>query len=159
MHFKRYSEHTSTEIVSFSRVMAVAFTVIAAVVFWLKDWELTQSTMILAGVGVSFGLLGVVAPSTLRPLNHIWMSFAFVMNFVMTRVILSFIYFVLVAPISIIMRLLGKAVVVNSAKEASYWAKYKAQAPAKHFEHLYTLSEIEMGNNPSLIEPVKVESV
>ena len=144
MHFKKYSEHTSAEIVSFSRVMSVAFVIIALIACWLNDWELAQSVLVLVAVGAAFFVIGMVAPAVLRPFNHVWMSFAYVMNFIMTRVILSFVFFVVMAPISVIIRLTGKSFVVDSKNRHSYWAQYDNQAPAEHFEHLYTLSEVKM---------------
>ena len=159
MHFKKYSEHTSAEIVSFSRVMAVAFPLVAVLVAWLGDWQITTATWVLVGVGAAFLVLGMVSPALLRPFNHGWMSFAFVMNFFMTRLILSLIYFVLIAPLAIVFRIMGKAVVTDSTKRDSYWMHYKRQAPHTHYEHLYTLSEIEMDESKPVMEPMKAESV
>jgi hypothetical protein len=159
MHFKKYSEHTAAEIVSFSRVMAVAFSLLAIVITWLGDWQIATATWVLAGIGGSFLVLGIASPALLRPLNHGWMSFAFVMNFFMTRLILSLIYFVLIAPLAIVFRITGKAVVTDSTSRKSYWKHYKRQAPHTHYEHLYTMSEIEMDASKPVLEPMKAESV
>jgi hypothetical protein len=40
------------------------------------------------------------------------------------------------------MRLTNKAVVVDSRERESYWVTYEEQAPATHFEHLYTMSKL-----------------
>lgn len=56
-------------------------------------------------------LLWVVAsffPAALRPIYGLWMRFAMVINAVVTRVVLGIIYYMVVFPMGMVMRLLGK---------------------------------------------------
>ena len=63
----------------------------------------------VVAAGAALLLLGTVAPMLLTPLQRAWMSFAVVMGFVMSRVILSVIFFLVLTPIGVLGRLFGKA--------------------------------------------------
>lgn len=68
-------------------------------------------------------ILGMALPVVLKPLQKVWMSFAVVMGFVMTRVILSILFYIIVTPVGIIARISGKDFLdLRIEKEKkSYW--------------------------------------
>ena len=59
-------------------------------------------------VGGVLMLLGLVAPPVLRWPHRVWMAVAVVLGFVMTRVILTLVYFLVVTPIGLVMRTLRR---------------------------------------------------
>ena len=59
------------------------------------------------GISALFFVWGLIAPSTLRPFYRIWMRFGFVMNAIMTSVILGAVYYVVVFPTGLVFRLRG----------------------------------------------------
>lgn len=73
-------------------------------------------------------LPGIVIPSILKPIYKVWMSFAVVMGWFMTRVILTILFFLIFTPISLISRLFGaKYLDVKIDKSAeSYWNRRKS---------------------------------
>ena len=58
--------------------------------------------------GVTLVLIGAVLPRGLKWLYIAWMSVAFVLGFVMAHVILTLLFFAMIAPIGLIARLFGK---------------------------------------------------
>lgn len=74
-------------------------------------------------VGVLIAVLGFAAPKLLLPLQKGWMALAVVLGFIMTRVILSLLYFLVFTPMSIIAKLVGKSFLdMKIDKSASsYW--------------------------------------
>ncbi len=62
----------------------------------------------LGGVGGALVVLGSVAPVVLRPVRTGWMTLAFALGFVMTRVLLTAAFAVAVVPVAVVLRLLGK---------------------------------------------------
>ncbi|MCG3120355.1 MAG: hypothetical protein ALAOOOJD_03014 [bacterium] len=76
-----------------------------------------------AGGGII--LLGLAAPILLKPIYKAWMAFAVVMGFVMTRVILTIIFFGLFTPISLIAKLFGKDLLDErwDSDATTYWIK------------------------------------
>lgn len=51
--------------------------------------------------------LGLIAPTALAPLFKIWMKVGHVMGWVNTRIILGILYFGLITPMGVVMRLFG----------------------------------------------------
>jgi len=76
-----------------------------------------------AGGGILF--VGVAAPILLKPIYKTWMTFAVLMGFVMTRVILTILFYGLFTPISLLAKLLGKDLLDErwDKEAATYWIK------------------------------------
>src|SRR5690606_38839000 len=96
---------------------------IAAVVAWRRGWDLGPLVLGLGGPGAALVLLGLAAPATLRPVYRVWMGLAVVLGFVMTRVLLTLVFVLVVLPIGLALRLVGKDLLdVRIDPEAtSYW--------------------------------------
>ena len=74
-------------------------------------------------IGAFLILTGLLIPIVLYPIQKLWMTIAVLLGFVMTRVILSFLFYIIVTPIGLIARLFGKDfldVKIDKSK-ASYW--------------------------------------
>ncbi len=108
---------------SFGWVVGGVLVVIAAVVWWRNDFALTTAAMVLGGLGAALIVLGLTVPLILKPVYRVWMALAVVLGFVMTRVILTLVYYLVMTPIGLIMRLLGKDPLHRKPdpKAASYW--------------------------------------
>jgi hypothetical protein len=75
-------------------------------------------------VAVVFGVLGLAAPRVLQPVFVVWMKFAEVLNWVMTRVFLTVTWYLILTPTSLVMRLGRKEDAMKRAwlpAEATYW--------------------------------------
>ena len=59
----------------------------------------------IAGVFIS---LGVIIPIILKPIYILWMIFAVMLGWLMTRLILSMVFYLIITPIGLITRLLGE---------------------------------------------------
>ena len=141
MKTPQYTEHTKSDLVSFSRVMAGFFALLSGVLFWRHGFVLTQSLQVTGGITVAWVVWGVVATPTLKPVYHFWMWLAFVLNFVMTRVILGLMFFVVMLPISMMMKISGKDFLGMKTKQETYWKKRESKTPNQHFEKLYTVED------------------
>ena len=89
---------------SFGITLAIALMIIAGVLFW-RD---SDGSLIVACIGAVFLLVGLVVPKCLRSLYKPWMALAFILGFVMTRVLLTAIYILLLIPTGLLMRAFGK---------------------------------------------------
>jgi hypothetical protein len=75
--------------------------------------------------GVLLLILGLTIPQILRPLNKVWMALALIMGWIMTRVILSILFYLGLTTISLLAKLFGKKFLelkIDRSKE-SYWIK------------------------------------
>ena len=71
-----------------------------------------------------FLILGILNSKILTPLNKLWFKFGIFLGKIVSPIIMGIIFFLVVTPIGIIMRVLGKDVLnlkYNSNK--SYWIK------------------------------------
>ena len=77
-----------------------------------------------------FFISALVLPALLKPVQKVWMSAAIVIGHVMTRVILTVLFYLVVTPIGILARIFGKSFLdTNFDKNVdSYWI---VREPAK----------------------------
>lgn len=108
---------------SFGWLVGAVLLGIAAFLWWRHDWTPTTATYVLAGLGAALVVLGTLAPVVLRPLYRVWMALALVLGFIMTRVILTLVFYLLVTPIGLALRLFGKDSMHRKLdpEASSYW--------------------------------------
>ena len=116
----------------FGLAVGAVFGLIGLVLVWRGGWEWTAVRAALAGVGGVLIVLGALAPIALRPVYRAWMTLAFAMGFVMTRVILTVVLFGVVTPIGLVMRALGKDPLPKKPDPEmdSYWIVRENPAPS-----------------------------
>lgn len=78
----------------FGLLMAAAFGILGGINWWLKG---TPSSWIFT-VSVVFLIAAVAAPFALRPVFAAWMKFAEALNWIMTRVLLSIVFYGMITP-------------------------------------------------------------
>jgi len=118
---------TARELRRFGFVMAGAFGVFGVIAVWRdKSWGVYS--LALAG---AFFLVGLIFPRLLAPIEAGWMAFARVMSVVMTYVILTLSYYLVITPMGLLMRLLGKDLLELKRKPAqsSYWVPVDPDGP------------------------------
>lgn len=118
---------TKKELRSFAYVMTGAFAIIGGIVWWNDGWAMPY----LFGISGFFLVTGVLVPQILRPLEWAWMKFAVVLSFVMTRVILTLAYFLMITPFGLVMRMFGKDLLslkLDKSKE-TYWVPVEPDGP------------------------------
>lgn len=88
-------------------------------------WKGRPSSQAVALAGGAFALLGLAAPILLKPIYKVWMTFAVVMGFIMTRVILSVLFYAIFTPVSVVARLLGRDLLGERLDDgaATYWVR------------------------------------
>jgi len=103
--------------------------IIAGILFY-KERESYELIILL---GIAFIGLGLGMPIILKPFYLIWMYFAVVLGWFMTRLILGLLFYIIVSPIGLISRLFGKRFLdlKDSALNSSYW-KYKNNQRTSH---------------------------
>ena len=90
-------------------------------------WKHKPSQFYFLSIGAILVLSGLLFPVILRPLNKAWMTLAVLLGWVMTRVILSLLFYIVITPISIIARIFGKHFldIKIDKSRTSYWEKRK----------------------------------
>mgnify|MGYP001383462268 CR=1 FL=1 len=106
---------------SFGFTIGLIFLIISIYLFY-KEYE---SLQIFIYISILFAGLGLILPSFLKPIYLLWMVFAVILGWFMTRIILSLLFLIVVTPIGLTLRILGKDLLELSKKEiqGSYWNK------------------------------------
>ncbi len=95
---------TRHQLRSFGLMLGIALIIMSGIFYW-RD---ISGVITIAGIGVLLVISGLVAPQVLRLLYKPWMSFALILGFVMTRVLLTLIFVLLFIPTGLVMRLFRK---------------------------------------------------
>ena len=106
--------------------------IIAGILFY-KERESYELIILL---GIAFIGLGLGMPIILKPFYSVWMYFAVVLGWLMTRLILGLVFYVVVSPIGLIARLFGKEFLElkNNSLNSSYW-NYKDNSRISHKDY------------------------
>lgn len=106
---------------------------------WFAWVGYPTSSLVLAGTGVLLIVLAAVAPGRLRTLQRAWLGLADTLARVVTGVVLATIFFGLVTPLGIALRLFGRDPLRRHARGATtYWVPYPArQQDVRHYEKMY----------------------
>ena len=76
----------------------------------------------IAFVGGLLVALGIIIPILLKPIYVIWMTFAIILGWIMTKLILILVFFFILTPIGLIARMLGEDFLgLSNVKSESYW--------------------------------------
>lgn len=114
---------------SFGFTFVVVFLLIAA-------WQAWSSGLLVAGVFAAASavtlLITLVRPALLAPFNRLWMKFGALLHAVVNPIVLGGMYFLLITPIGIGMRIFGRDALKRrlDPQAASYWEKRDPPGPA-----------------------------
>jgi len=87
----------------FGITIGLLLIIIAGFLFWRGK----ESFEILLVIGSALLVLGLVIPIILKPIYWLWMILAVILGWIMTRVILSLLFYVVITPIGVFSRLFG----------------------------------------------------
>ena len=88
------------------------------------------------GCGLVLIIAGIALPQILKWPQKIWMGFAVILGFFMSRLVLSILFYAVITPIGMIMRLFGKDILDQRIDKTatSYW---KARDDARKTKESY----------------------
>ena len=99
------------------------FIVFILVSIWpLKNGEDLRIWSLL--ISLVFLFLGLINSKILTPLKSVWIKFGYLLGNIISPVVMGIIYFLVLTPTGLIMRLLGKDILkLNKNKLNTYWEK------------------------------------
>jgi hypothetical protein len=88
----------------------------------LGFWRHKEAAAAVAGaLGVLLGASGLLVPGGLGPLQRAWMGLAHAISKVTTPIFMGVAFFVVMAPIGLLMRLLGRRPLARREKDGGFW--------------------------------------
>ena len=103
---------------SFGVVFFVVFLIIS---LWplLNSGEIRIWSLILS---IFFLILGLINSKILTPLNKLWFKFGIFLGNIISPIIMGLIYFIVVTPIALLLKVFGKDVIgLKRNKSNTYW--------------------------------------
>lgn len=120
---KRKTEEQQAQ--QFALILPVVLGLLATLAWWRENPRAALGLLI---AGPVICLVALVLPPVWLRLFRLWMKLGAALNFVMTRVILTVFYYLILTPFSLVMRLFGKAPLDLAWKDgkSSYWVEKEA---------------------------------
>ena len=105
---------------SFGIVFFLLFFIIA---FWSFRGDFQQIKIIPFILSLIFLILGLINSKLLTPLNKLWLKLGELLGRIIAPIVIAIVFFLVVTPIAIIMRLLGKDLLKKKydSRNKSYW--------------------------------------
>tara|TARA_B100000965_G_scaffold374307_1_gene365475 strand:+ start:416 stop:799 length:384 start_codon:yes stop_codon:yes gene_type:complete len=103
---------------SFGIVFSIVFLLIAIYPL-INNEELRIWSLVIA---IIFLALGLINSKVLTPLNKLWFKFGLLLGRIISPIVMGLIFFLVVTPIGLIMRIIGKDLLnLKLNKDKSYW--------------------------------------
>tara|TARA_B100001057_G_C22841579_1_gene947301 strand:+ start:717 stop:1100 length:384 start_codon:yes stop_codon:yes gene_type:complete len=98
----------------------VFFVVFLLIALWplLNENELRLWSLLLS---VIFLLLGMINSKFLTPFNKLWFKFGIFLGNFISPIVMGFVFFLVVTPTGLIMRLFGKDILRLKKNKITYW--------------------------------------
>jgi hypothetical protein len=133
----RNSGKAEAQLRKFGIGMTIIFSVLGAIGIW-RGRHVAPSVFFLAAVLALLTAIGY--PRGLAPVYRAWMTLARALAWINTRIILFLLFYVVVTPVGMVMRLFGRDPLKLKLDRScsSYWITLKPSQPAKdRYEHLF----------------------
>ena len=104
---------------NFGFVFFIFFLVIA---LWpvLNENEIRLWSLLIS---IIFLILGIINSKFLTPLNKLWFRFGIFLGNFISPIVMGFIFFLVVTPTGLIMKLFGKDILRLKKNKSTYWIK------------------------------------
>jgi len=120
---------------SFGVSVGTVLCVIAAVLWWRH--RVTRAE-IVGGIGVVLLLGGLLAPRLLKWPSALWWRFSRALGYVNARVLLSILFLLVLTPIGLAWRLLGKDPLARRRDRWPGWSPYPERyRDPKHYSRMF----------------------
>jgi hypothetical protein len=102
----------------FGLTVGGAFLVFAGIAWWRSHPAIST---VLASLGATLSLAGLIIPTRLGPVERAWMGLAHAISKVTTPIVMGVIYLLVLTPVGWLRRGLGGNPMVHATTNNSYW--------------------------------------
>ena len=110
--------------ISSNKSFGIVFSVFFALLVLYYFFNYGQLKYIFIILSIIFFYLGITKSKLLKPLNIIWFKFGILLGKIISPIIMGVIFFVVITPISLIMKILKKDILnLKYKNDNTYWIK------------------------------------
>ena len=102
----------------FGLTVGTAFAILAGIIYWRDH---TIPSLVFGTLAALLLLGGLLLPTRLGPIQRGWMAFAHALSRVTTPIFMGVVYFGVVTPIGLLVRVFGRNPMVHREAERSFW--------------------------------------
>ena len=126
---------SSGELRKFGLIMSIPLTLIGILMLWRGRF---LGPYVL-GLAALFLIAGLFFPRVLRPVEKVWMGFARMVSIIMTHILLTLTFFLVITPFGLILRIIGKDILQKRFDNTrqSYWIPVEQEGPANRHDKPY----------------------
>jgi len=133
---------SSKELRKFGAVFMGGFVVIGLVkYFWPFDWIFSQNKTFglwALGIGIVVGAIGLTGTKLALPFYWIWLSIAWVMGNIMSRIIIGAIYYLVFTPMRLLGNLIGRdKLQLKKPDRDTYWLDISLPKEPEKYERQF----------------------
>ena len=128
-------EKAKVELQKFGLVMTIPLAIIGGVLLW-RGKPTAPYFLVAASL---FLISGLFFPNFLKPIERIWMRFAEFMSAIMTRIILTLTFYLIITPFGLVLKIVGKDILKKNIDKSSpsYWVPVEKDGPCTRPEKPY----------------------
>ena len=104
----------------FAFTVGIAMLVLAGVLMWRGK---RVAASMVGGAGALLIIAGLVAPTRLGPIERAWYALAAAISKVTTPIVMGVLYFVVLTPVGLLMRLLGRNPLGHAPTDSTAWVR------------------------------------
>ena len=118
-------KETKKDLKKFGLTVGIVLLILAILLLWFNK----PTYPYFGGIGLFLVLSALLFPIILKPLNKIWMILAIILGWIMTRVILTILFYLVLTPVGFIAKLFRKDFLdLGFNKNAdTYWIKRESK--------------------------------
>jgi hypothetical protein len=113
---------------SFGVTFAVVFALLA--IWFAYRSGLSTRAMVAVGLAGAFLAAAYIVPKWLAPLNWVWFRLGLALHAVVSPLILGLLFFAVVTPIGLVLRLFGKDLLRLKRSTGTYWLSRESEPPS-----------------------------
>lgn len=116
-------DSSSKALRKFGITVGLVFLLLGLAVLWRVG--MTNLMLIFSTAGGLLVLSGLIMPTVLKPIYIPWMGFAFAAGWLVSRLILILVFFLVIFPVGLLARLAGKQFLDRDFKQKreTYWVR------------------------------------
>jgi saxitoxin biosynthesis operon SxtJ-like protein len=103
----------------FGTTVGGAMLVLAALLFWRGK----AAAWVVAALGLVLVVAGLIVPTRLGPVERAWTALSHAISKVTTPIIMGVLYFVVLTPAGLVVRMLGRDPLARSRTAPSLWVR------------------------------------
>ena len=102
----------------------VFFVVLFLIAFWSFRGEYHQIKLLPLSFSIIFLILGLLNSKLLTPFNKVWIKFGELLGKIVAPLIMMFIFFVIITPLSLFIKLIGRDLInIKYTNAKTYWIR------------------------------------